>query len=79
MPTIFWLGNIRVVINTKDHGHPHVHVLAPGAKAKIWIDTLEVMENRGFSERALKKIVAFMEQTQTVLQEKWNEIQEDQN
>ena len=42
IPTIFWLGNIRIVINTKDHGYPHVHVLAPDAKAKIRIDTLDV-------------------------------------
>ena len=79
MPTIFWLGNIRIVINTKDHGPPHVHVLAPGASAKIRIDNLEVMESQGFNERTLKKILIFMEQTKFILMEKWDEIQKDQN
>ncbi len=38
-PTLFRLGNIRVVIHTKEHKPAHVHILGPDAEAKIELKT----------------------------------------
>ena len=35
MPTILSFRGLRVVIYTNDHWPPHVHVIAPEARAKI--------------------------------------------
>ncbi len=37
MPTIKRFGNMRVFINTDDHGPSHVHVRGPGYIAKVGI------------------------------------------
>jgi hypothetical protein len=77
MPTLFELGfgRIKVSIYFRDHNPSHVHVTAPGAAAVFDISTLECVESKGFSQRALGKIQRFLESKQDVLQEEWNEHQ----
>lgn len=81
MPTVFTLGwgRIFVRIYTKDHEPPHVHVIAPGAKAKWIISTATFEKSRGFSEAALRKIDAFLVEHQEELQELWEEYHDGES
>lgn len=61
MGEIFRFKNVVLRIWSDDHGPPHVEAFMPSmrkfeAKAKFRIDTLECIESRGFSEKALREI-----------------------
>lgn len=75
-PTIFRLGNIRVVIHTREHKPAHVHVISPNAEAKIEIDSWNILESYGFSQQTLKKIIEFLENHKNDLLEAWKDIHE---
>ena len=64
------------MINTRDHGYPHVHAIGPAAEAKIRIDTFEILESIGFKAATLKEIVELIKHNQEILLEAWNEIKE---
>ena len=75
MGTIFWIRNkMRLVIHSRDHRPPHVHIIAPDAEVRITIDTLEVLEVNGFDRSDIKEFVEFMKERQEKIKEKWNEI-----
>jgi hypothetical protein len=74
-PTIFQIWNIRVVIYPKDHEPAHVHVIGPEAEAKFNIRTTECIENRGFSEKSLKRIKEYLMERKVTLLEAWDEYQ----
>ena len=75
MGTIFWIRNkIRLVIYSRDHRPPHVHIIAPDAEARITIETLEVLEAYGFDRSDVKEFIEFIKQRQEKIKEKWNEI-----
>lgn len=76
VPTIIRTRNLSVRIYPKDHNPPHVHVIGPDAEAKFRIDNLDCISSRGFSQKALKKIKAFLNERKDYLLEAWNEYQE---
>ena len=50
---------IKVFAPPKEHGSPHVHVMAKGSKAsvKIYLESLEVEGNTKFSKKSVKLII----------------------
>ncbi len=70
------LGPDQGCIYFKDHNPPHVHVTAPDAAAVFKLDTLECIESKGFSAKALAKIQKALEARRDYLQEVWDEYQE---
>jgi uncharacterized protein (DUF885 family) len=75
-PTLFRLGNIRVVIHTREHKPAHVHLIGPEAEAKIEIESWSILESHGFSAQALKKALEFLENHKDELLEAWKDIHE---
>lgn len=75
-PTLFRIGGIRVIIYTKEHKPAHVHLVAPNAEAKIELKTWRIVQCRGFSEKALNRIMGFLRTHEQELMEAWNEIHE---
>ena len=55
-----------------DHPPPHFHVLGRDGAAQVRIDTLEVIGSSGRID--LREALAWAEQNQPFLQEKWNEL-----
>jgi len=76
-PTILRMNKLRIMIHTDDHHPPHIHVVGPNAGAKIEIDSLQVISSYGFSSKALKRILAFLEKNKPLLIGAWNEIHEE--
>ena len=75
MPTILLLANmIKITINPKDkHRFPHVHVLHAEKSALIDLKSFDVVENNGFSEKTLKKVLNVIRTEQDFLLEAWRE------
>lgn len=62
------------MIRTRDHEPAHVHVVGPDRQVKIAIETLDVIENNGFSNKDLKLILKYLSSRKEQLIEKWEEI-----
>jgi hypothetical protein len=62
----------------REHGSPHVHVVAKGknAEVKIYLETLEVEGKTKFSKRSVKQIIEYVYGNYDLLIEAWEAIHE---
>jgi hypothetical protein len=74
--TVIYFRNIRIVIYSADHGPAHGHVIAPGAEAKIEIETLRIVWSVGFRTACLALAIEQVRIHQKLLLGIWNEIHE---
>lgn len=67
---------IRIFPPPREHGPPHVHVVAKGmdAEVKINLETLEVLGKTTFSKKAVKEIIRFIFENQDYLLKAWEQI-----
>jgi hypothetical protein len=65
-----------VVIHTRDHKPTHVHVVGPNAEAKFNLGSWEVMDNRGFEQKTLNRILDYLKPREKEFLEAWNAIHE---
>ena len=81
MPTILRFRGLRVMIYTNDHRPPHVHVIGPGAEARIALgDEGErpwVMTNDGLSRRDVAEALVEIDGNRELLMQRWREIHGD--
>lgn len=61
-----------VRIYTKDHAPAHVHVFNGDNEAKVSLDPIEVIDNWGFSNRAIKTICDLILEHQARLLQVWD-------
>lgn len=74
MGEIFRFKNLKFKIWSNDHDPPHLHVLGPDCHAKVNIETLEIMQAKGFSEKDLKIIQQQIFKRRAKIMEQWGEI-----
>jgi len=70
MPSICRFRGITIWMYFDDHGAPHFHARHASGRAKIRIDTLEVMDN-SLGRRQLRLVLAWAELHQAELRENW--------
>ena len=60
MPTVLWIGKLRVVFYPNDHRPAHVHVIGHGHEAVFELNRpiggVTLRENYGFNRRDLARI-----------------------
>jgi hypothetical protein len=60
MPTVLWIGGLRVTIYPNDHRPAHVHVIGQGNEAVFALNCpagpVSLRENYGFSRRDLARM-----------------------
>jgi hypothetical protein len=78
MGTIFRYRDVRIVIRTKDHNPPHVHVVRGDAEAKIEILSQKVVLSSGFTRNDLKRIATFLAEQKDKLFEAWEAIHNEE-
>lgn len=76
MGTVVKFKNVKLVIHSKDHPPAHVHALAPDAEAKISLTTFEVIESKGFTQKALSRIRDKVQENHQRILEVWHEYHE---
>lgn len=74
-PTLFKVGNLRVVVYPKDHNPPHVHVIGPDGEAKFALKDFECLFVRGFSKSDIRQMKAFLREHKNLLEEAWDDYQ----
>jgi hypothetical protein len=74
MPTLLiWRGYHFRFYSSDRFEPPHVHVAKHGCDAKIWLRSLEVSYNRGYSEPELRKLLAKIEEHREEWIGEWND------
>lgn len=75
MPTVLRVAKLRFYFFSNEGPRPHIHVgMSSGGKVpemKIWLDTLEVSRLNGFTQKAEKKILKFVEENKEFLLDQW--------
>lgn len=67
------IGKLKFMIYFKDHGHPHVHVIGPGAEAKVLIENQAVINHKGFTAKELKLVQKAVAEYKEELMEAWED------
>jgi hypothetical protein len=74
MVLVLRFEHLKFRVNAKDHNPPHVHVEAGGARIRINLLTLDVLDERiEFSPRLTAKVLQIVEENRELLLEKWME------
>lgn len=79
MGTVFRYRDVKIIIRTKDHDPPHVHVIRGDAEAVIEIISREILHSRGFTRNDIKRITEFLTRQEEALMEAWNAIHEEED
>ena len=73
MPTILRTDGFRLYFYSHEPGEPpHVHVDRGGATAKVWLDTVTIAANAGFSARELSIVIRLVRTHRQRLLEAWH-------
>ncbi len=78
MPTVLWIGSLRVVVYPNDHRPAHVHVIGQSHEAVFELNrplgNVTLRENYGFSRRDLARIAKALIQNLAELLNAWERI-----
>jgi len=79
--TVVRIGKLRVMIYSRDHPPPHVHVVAPQGQAKILVEGPgghpRLEWNLGLSRRELAQALAAVEDHLELILAEWNRVHDD--
>jgi len=82
MPTVAWIGALRVVVYPNDHRPAHVHVIGGGGEAVFNLNCPhgppELRENFGFSNAQVNRIKAALAEELRRLCAEWSRIHESE-
>jgi hypothetical protein len=78
MPTIMYLFGLRFYFYSDEHLPIHVHVASGDGRAKIEVETAEVIENQGVKPKDLKRAVDAVKQYKEDIIKTWNEYFDEQ-
>ena len=73
MPTIILLFGLRFYFYSEEHLPIHIHVRNGDGRAKILVETLEVVDNSGIKPHDLKIAIQLVKQYQDYIIQSWNE------
>ena len=73
MPTILFIFGLRFFFYSEEHLPIHVHVRNGDGKAKIIVETAEVIDNTGIKPNDLKRAIEVVIQYRDELIKAWNE------
>lgn len=73
MPTILFLFGLRFFFYSEEHSPIHVHVKNGDGRAKINVETAEVIDNSGIKPKDLKKAIDAVIQYQEEFIQAWKE------
>lgn len=73
MPTLFELFGMRFFFYSLEHLPIHVHIENGDGRAKINVETLELVENQGIKPKDIKKALMLTELYQEEIIIKWKQ------
>lgn len=82
MPTVLWLGRLRVVVYFNDHRPADVHVIGNGCEVVFGLHCpagpVSVRENYGFNRRGIARLKEALTNQLSALCRAWEDIHGDE-
>ncbi len=79
MPTLFELFGMRFFFYSLEHLPIHVHIENGDGRAKINVETLEIVENQGIKPKDMKKAVQIVKLYKEEIINQWRKYHGDNN
>jgi hypothetical protein len=80
MPTLLRWNGYRFFFYSADGWEPpHIHVTKQGKETKLWLNTIAVAVNIGFSAQDLNEIIRKTRAEQSIFLEAWNDYFANRN
>ncbi|MGF1601499.1 MAG: DUF4160 domain-containing protein [Thermosynechococcaceae cyanobacterium] len=74
MPTVLQVGPFSFIFFSSDRGEPaHIHVKRDRQLAKLWLNPVSLVKNRGFKDHELNDIACLVEEHKQLLLEAWHD------
>jgi hypothetical protein len=74
MPTLLrWRGYRFFFYSADSWEPPHIHIYKDGNEAKIWLSSMAVPTNFGYSARELNEIIRATRENKSTFMEGWND------
>ena len=73
MPTLFIIFGIRFYFFSNEHLPVNVHIENADGRAKIQLDTLEIMKNSGIKSKDIHLAISIIEENKEIIAERWIE------
>lgn len=74
MPTLLrWKGYRFFFYSADGWEPPHIHIVKDGMEAKIWLESVAVAINLGYSAKELNEIIRKTRDEQAAFLEAWND------
>jgi len=74
MPTVLQDGPYSFIFFSSDRGEPpHIHVKRDRQIAKLWLNPILLVKNKGFKEHELNQIARLVVKHQEILMEAWHD------
>lgn len=73
MPTLVRLAGGKVAMYANEHGEPHFHVEAPGARCSVSIERLAVIVG-SVEPAVLRQALAWAKENVELLRMRWKEL-----
>ncbi len=79
MPTLFELFGMRFYFYSSEHLPIHVHIENGDGRAKINVESIEVVESQGIKPKDIKKALQLTKIYQEEIISKWNQYHGEDN
>lgn len=73
MPTLFIFFGIRFYFFSNEHLPIHIHIENADGRAKIQVDTLQVIKNAGIKNKDIHLAISIIEENKELIIERWLE------
>ena len=73
MPTLLRWNGYKFFFFSLEEDRPHVHITKQNAQAKFWLEQVELVKSKGFSQKDLNVLEKKVSQEREMLLEKWND------
>jgi len=75
MPTLLiWRGHKFRFYSSDGLEPPHVHVYHDRKSVKIWLKSMSVVNNKGYSDQEINRLLAIVKENRKKWMEAWNEF-----
>jgi len=73
MGTLHRFGKVKIAVYPGDHGMPHAHVIGPGFKCSLDLESLEILAG-SISTKSLRTAREWIADNRDAVLEAWKEL-----
>lgn len=77
MPTVLNIYGLKFYFYSNEESRMHIHVAYDGNRLKIWLDTFEIAENKGFNIKQMNRALKIVRKNEEKFKKAWETFFKD--